>query len=131
MVALFFTDLPVAHPLTMLIFFVLTSVLFALAGLLNGVFAKSFDSVMIFPTFVLTPLTYLGGVFYPISVLPEFWQVVSRANPILYLINGFRYGLIGNSDVSLITAYAVLGAMIVLLGTGAWYLFARGYGLKA
>ena len=129
-VALFFTQLPVVHPFIILAFFVVTSVLFSLGGLINGVFAKSFDSVMIVPTFVLTPLTYLGGVFYPIAVLPQFWEALSYANPILYLVNGFRYGFLGVSDVGVTTALLVLGVCTALLTYLAWYLFDRGYGLR-
>jgi ABC-2 type transport system permease protein len=131
LVALFFTKLPIAHPGVIFAFLVLTALICALAGLINGVFAKSFDSVMIFPTFVLTPLTYLGGVFYPISVLPPFWQAVSQANPILYLINGFRYGFLGTADVSIGGSFAVLGVFAVGLLVLVVYLFAKGYGLRA
>ncbi len=130
-VALFFTRLPVAHAGLVLVFFVLTAVLFSLAGLINGVFAKGFDSISIFPTFVLTPLIYLGGVFYPISVLPPFWQSVSLANPILYLINGFRYGFLGVADVPVTGALAVLVGFIVVLAAVLQYLFVKGYGLRS
>lgn len=130
-IALFFTKLPVAHLGTILVFFVLTSILFSLGGMLNGVFAKSFDSVMIFPTFVLTPLIYLGGVFYPISVLPEFWQTVSLANPILYMINGFRYGFLGVSDVPLFVSFAILVSFIAILTAVLLALFKKGYGLRS
>lgn len=131
LVALFFTSLPVAHLFTIILFFVLTSVLFSLGGLINGVYAKSFDSVMIFPTFVLTPLIYLGGVFYPIRVLPEFWQTVSLANPILYMINGFRYGFLGSADMSVWLSFTVLCTFIVLALIWVLYLFSKGYGLRA
>ena len=99
-VASFFTDVTMAHPGIMLLFALLTSVLFSMIGLLNGVFANSFDGISIVPNFVLTPLTYLGGVFYSITMLPPFWQSVSHWNPILYMVNGFRYGFLGVSDVS-------------------------------
>jgi ABC-2 type transport system permease protein len=130
-VALFFTHLPVAHLGVIVLFFVLTSILFALGGLINGVYAKSFDSVMIFPTFVLTPLIYLGGVFYPIRVLPEFWQHVSLANPILYMINGFRYGFLGSADISVWLSLGVLITFITIAMGWVLYLFGKGYGLKA
>lgn len=129
-VALFFTQLPIAHVWVIVAFFVLTAILFSLAGLVNGVFAKSFDSVMIFPTFILTPLIYLGGVFYPIAVLPHVWQTISLANPVLYMINGFRYGFLGVSDVGLGTALGVLVAFVLILTGVVWYLFKRGYGLR-
>ncbi len=131
LVALFFTKLPVAHIGIILIFLILTSLIFSLAGLINGVFAKSFDSVMIFPTFVLTPLTYLGGVFYPISVLPPFWQTLSQVNPILYLINGFRYGFLGTADVSIVGSVWVLIGFVVSLSALVIYLFRKGYGLRS
>lgn len=130
-VALFFTDLPIAHLGTILLFFVLTAVLFSLAGLVNGVYAKGFDSISIFPTFVLTPLTYLGGVFYPISVLPPFWQQVSLLNPILYMVNGFRYGFVGSSDIGVGWCLLVLVAFIVVVAGWLWYLFEKGYGLRS
>lgn len=129
-VALFFTHLPIVHLGVILLFFILTSVLFSLAGLLNGVFAKNFDSVQIFPTFVLTPLIYLGGVFYPISVLPTLWQHVSLANPILYVVNGFRYGFLGHADVSLSVSFSVIITFIVILIAILHILFQRGYGMR-
>jgi ABC-2 type transport system permease protein len=106
-------------------------VLFSLGGFINGVFARSFDDVSIVPTFVLTPLTYLGGVFYSISMLPDIWRVVSMANPILYMVNTFRYGFLGISDIGLGIAYT-----IVLAFTGGLFVFAlqllnRGVGIRA
>ena len=129
-VALFFTKLTVVSYFLVIIFAVLTAVMFSLAGLLNGVFAKGFDSVSIFPTFVLTPLTYLGGIFYPIAVLPEFWQMVSKLNPILYLVNGFRYGFLGVSDVSVTLSLVILVGFTVALFVINLYLFKKGYGLR-
>lgn len=131
LVALFFTRLPVAHVGLILVFFVLTAILFSLAGLVNGVFAKGFDSISIFPTFVLTPLIYLGGVFYPISSLPPFWQHVSLANPVLYMINGFRYGFLGTADVSPWLALTVIVVFIVVLTVFLQFLFVKGYGLRS
>ncbi len=130
-VALFFARLPVAHLGIVLLFFVLTAVLFALAGLVNGVYAKGFDSISIFPTFVLTPLTYLGGIFYPITVLPPFWQTVSQLNPILYMVNGFRYGFLGVSDMSVWVSIVVLALSILVVSVGVWWLFTKGYGLRS
>ncbi len=93
-----------------------------MAGMVNAIFAEKFDDIAIIPTFVLTPLTYLGGVFYSISLLPEFWQKVSAFNPILYMVNGFRYGMLGVSDVSLATAYLLIGVSAVVLAATCLYL---------
>ena len=130
-VALFFTPLHVfSYPLTFLFIF-LASLLFSLAGLTNGVFANSFDTVQIFPTFILTPLTYLGGVFYSIKVLGGAWQTVSYFNPIVYIVNGFRYGLLGASDVNVWTSFVVLMVLIAIMITANWYIFKTGRGLRA
>ena len=110
--------------------FVLTSVLFALAGFINAVYAKSFDDISIIPTFILTPLTYLGGIFYSINMLPEFWQNVSLANPILYMINAFRYGLLGVTDIELTTAFIIIMLFIIGLFIFALQLLNRGVGIK-
>lgn len=129
-VSIFFTHLVVYNALVLLGAAVLTSVVFALAGLVNGMFAKSFDAISIIPTFVLTPLTYLGGIFYSIEQLPPFWQSVSLLNPILYMVNAFRYGFLGVTDVPLTTAFAVMvGMLVVLLAATLWF-FKRGNGLK-
>jgi len=129
-VSLFFTTLSIYNGLVLFSVAILTSVLFALAGLLNGLFAKSFDDVSIIPTFVLTPLTYLGGIFYSINLLPEFWQKVSLINPILYMINAFRYGFLGISDISLSLSFAIIALFIVILGGWANYLLKNGYGIR-
>lgn len=130
-VSLFFTDLDIhSYPITLLVF-VLTSVLFATAGFINAVYANSFDDISIVPTFVLTPLTYLGGVFYSISMLPPFWQTVSLANPVLYMVNAFRYGLLGVSDIAMWQALAIIIGFILLLGTFAMWLLKRGVGIKS
>lgn len=130
MVALFFTRLSVAHPLITVSIVIMSSVVFSLAGFINAVFAKKFDDISIVPTFVLTPLTYLGGVFYSISLLPEFWQGVSRANPILYMVNAFRYGILGTSDISISHAYAILSVFVVLLFSVCLLLMNRGVGIR-
>ena len=130
-VALFFTSLTIHSILITFLFVSLTAVVFSLAGLINGVFANSFDSVSIFPTFVLTPLTYLGGVFYSVDVLPSFWQYVSYANPILYMVNGFRYGLLGVSDTNIVLSAGVLSGLILLLVSINYWLFKTGRGLRA
>jgi len=129
-VALFFTRLEMQHPLIVLSTVVLTAIVFSLGGFINAVFAKKFDDISIVPTFVLTPLTYLGGVFYSISLLPEFWQSVSRANPILYMVNAFRYGVLGTSDIPIGTAYAIIFVAIALLYTFSLYLLNKGIGIR-
>ena len=129
-VALFFTKLEVRHPLVMISIVLLSSIVFALAGFINAVFAKKFDDISIVPTFVLTPLTYLGGVFYSISLLPEFWQTVSLANPILYMVNAFRFGILGTSDIGIGTAYAILITFVIVLFTACYQLMHRGVGIR-
>ena len=129
-VSLFFALPSVAHPLVVLLFLFLSSLIFALGGLINGIYAKSFDGISIVPTFVLTPLVYLGGVFYSIHSLPPLWQTVSLWNPIFYIINGFRYGFLGTSDVSLLTCvFVLLALMLALLGANVYFL-RKGLGLK-
>jgi len=129
-VASFFTELHLHSLWITLSVALLTSVLFALAGFINAVYANSFDDISLIPTFVLTPLTYLGGIFYSVQMLPGFWQQVSLFNPILYMINTFRYGLLGVSDIPLTTAYSVIGLFIVgLYGFSLW-LLKRGVGLR-
>ncbi len=129
-VSLFFALPSIAHPFVVLFFLFLSSLVFALAGLVNGIYAKNFDGISIVPTFVLTPLVYLGGVFYSIHSLPPLWQTVSLFNPIFYIINGFRYGFLGTSDVSLATCTLVLiGITIVLLGINQYFI-KKGLGLK-
>ncbi|TLU64249.1 ABC transporter permease [Thalassotalea litorea] len=130
-VALFFVDIQIHNIWVIIATVMLTSAVFALGGLINAVFAGSFDDISIIPTFVLTPLTYLGGVFYSISLLPEFWQGVSKINPIVYMVNAFRYGFLGISDVSLAVAFSVIGVFIVTLFAIAMYLISRGIGLRS
>ena len=131
LVSLIFAHLSIYSIAALVAAVVLTSVLFALAGLINGVFANSFDGISIVPTFVLTPLTYLGGVFYSISALPPLWQHVSLFNPILYMVNAFRWGFLGISDVPLWQCFAVLlGLMVVLVGV-LLYLFKKGIGVRS
>lgn len=129
-IALFFTRLEVAHPFIMISIVLLSSIVFSLAGFINAVFARKFDDISIVPTFVLTPLTYLGGVFYSISMLPEFWQTVSKANPILYMVNAFRYGILGTSDIGITHAYVILIGFVVLLFSGCMFLMRRGIGIR-
>lgn len=129
-VSFLFTDVHIQHPLVVVTTVILTSLLFSLGGLINAVFAKNFDDISIVPTFILTPLTYLGGVFYSISLLPGFWQVLSHFNPILYMVNAFRYGFLGTADIALWQAFTVLGVMIVGLYSLAHYLISKGVGLR-
>ncbi|SDI64630.1 ABC-2 type transport system permease protein [Ferrimonas sediminum] len=129
-VAMLFVDLQIQHPLVVISVVVLSSMLFSLAGLLNAIFANSFDDISIIPTFVLTPLTYLGGVFYSMSLLPEFWQGVSKLNPIVYMINAFRYGFLGASDIGLGAAFAVILTFISGFFSLAYYLIHKGTGLR-
>ena len=107
-----------------------TAVLFSVAGLINAIFGKSFDDISIVPTFVLTPLTYLGGVFFSIEMLPELWQHVSLFNPVLYMVNAFRYAMLGASDVPLVKALLVIAVFIVILSAWALTLLKRGVGIK-
>jgi ABC-2 type transport system permease protein len=130
-VSMFFTRLEIQHPLVTFSILILTSVVFAMAGLINAIFAKKFDDIAIIPTFVLAPLTYLGGVFYSISLLPEFWQKVSAFNPILYMVNGFRYGILGVSDVDLTRAYIIIGIFVVGLTAICLTLLHKGVGLRS
>ncbi|KDN11259.1 MULTISPECIES: ABC transporter permease [unclassified Gilliamella] len=130
-VSLFFVRFDVHSWLFVIFTLLLTSILFSLAGLLNAVFAKTFDDISIIPTFVLTPLTYLGGVFYSITMLPTFWQWVSKINPIVYMINGFRYGFLGVSDVPLWITFSMLILFVTVLYVIAWRLIDRGLGLRS
>ena len=130
-VSLLFTDLSIAHPLVMVASVVLAGVLFALAGFVNAVYAKKFDDIAIVPTFILTPLTYLGGVFYSVKLLPGWAEAATHLNPIFYMVNAFRYGLLGVSDVPLWVAYALmLGFVFALAALGLW-LLKRGVGLRS
>ena len=129
-VALFFTHLTMHSILLTIVFVFLTALLFSLAGLVNAIYAKKFDGISIVPVFVLTPLTYLGGVFYSVSVLPEFWQHVSALNPILYMVNGFRYGLLGISDVNVTVSLLILIILSVVMLGFTMYLFKTGRGLR-
>lgn len=129
-VSLFFTRLQVHNFGITLSVVVLTAVVFALAGFINAIFARKFDDIAIVPTFVLTPLTYLGGVFYSVSLLPDVWYRISLANPILYMVNAFRYGMLGQSDIALWVAYALIGVFGVVLAAFSLWLLNRGTGLR-
>ncbi len=131
-VSLFFTGLSVSvhSALIILLFAVLTALVFALAGLVNGVYAKTIDGINLVPTFVLTPLVYLGGIFYSVHALPGWWQALTYANPLFYLINGFRYGFLGIADISMWVSISVLAVMICGLIAINLYLIRTGLGLK-
>jgi ABC-2 type transport system permease protein len=128
--SLFFTHLVIHNILVVLGAAILTTLLFSLAGLVNGIFAKSFDAISIVPTFVLTPLTYLGGVFYSVDQLPEFFRTLSLANPILYMVSAFRYGFLGFSDVPLGLCFVVMLGFVLFFFALTLFLFLRGAGLK-
>ena len=108
----------------------MTSIVFSQAGLTNGIFAKKFDDVSIFPVFVLTPLTYLGGVFYSIKSLPEFWQNISKLNPIVYMVDGFRFGFFGISEVNVWTSFSILAVLLVALSIINNHLLNKGIGMR-
>ena len=130
-IAMLFTRVHIPHPLVTLSAVLLGATIFSLAGFINAVFAKKFDDVAIVPTFILTPLTYLGGVFYSITLLPAWAQAATHANPIFYMVNAFRYGLLGQSDVPLWVAYALMLGFVVVLATIALALLKKGVGLRS
>ena len=127
---LFYPDFTVVNPLLTLTVLFLTSILFSLMGFINAVFADSFDDISVIPTFVLTPLIYLGGVFYSINILPDFWRAVSMANPMLYVVNTFRAGMLGVSDVSISFALGMILGFIGLLTGSCLYLLEKGTGIR-
>jgi ABC-2 type transport system permease protein len=130
LLSLFFTDLQIHNLLVTVSIVFLTAVLFSLGGFINAIFANSFDDISIVPTFILTPLTYLGGVFYSISLLPDFWQGVSLFNPILYMVNTFRYGILGVSDISIGFAYSMIILCISVLFAVSLHLLKSGKGIR-
>ncbi|WP_455205612.1 ABC transporter permease [Kaarinaea lacus] len=129
-VAWFFSDMQIHSVLVIVTIALLTAILFSLGGFINAVYAKSFDDISIVPTFVLTPLTYLGGIFYTINLLPEFWQSVSLVNPILYMVNAFRYGFLGVSDINIWYSYFIVIIFIAVLYAFSLYLLNKGYGIR-
>jgi ABC-2 type transport system permease protein len=131
LIAMLFTTVKLAHPFITLTSVLLTAIVFSLAGFINATYARKFDDIAIVPTFILTPLSYLGGVFYSISLLPDVWETVSRANPILYMVNAFRYGVLGVSDIPLVTAYAVMILSAVILAGISLVLLRKGVGLRS
>ncbi len=131
LLSLYFTDLQLHNLLVVIVVTIMSAILFALGGFINAIFASKFDDIAIIPTFIITPLTYLGGVFYSISLLPEFWQDVSKLNPILYMVNSFRYGILGISDVSVAVAITMLMVFIILLASICVWLLKRGTGMRS
>lgn len=129
-IALFFTHITVYSWWITLTIAILSATLFSLAGMLNGLYAQKFDDISIIPTFVLTPLTYLGGVFYSINLLPEFWYKISHLNPILYMVNAFRYGILGVADINIYFAFAFTTICILVLFAWNYYLIFKGVGVK-
>ena len=130
-IALFFTELQVHNYIIVFSVVLLTAILFSVAGLINGIFAKKFDDISIIPTFVLTPLIYLGGIFYSINMLPDFWESVSRFNPILYMVNAFRYGILGVSDINIYAALGIIIIFVIMLTAFALFLLNKGVGIKS
>lgn len=128
--SMFFTEMRIHHLGVIVAVIVLTSVLFSLGGMINAIFANSFDDISIIPTFVLTPMTYLGGVFYSINLLPDFWQKVSMLNPILYMVNVFRYGFLGVSDVNVAVSFAGITVFLVIAFAYCFYLLEKGKRLR-
>lgn len=129
--SLFFTKLHLHNLFLTVLVVLLTAIMFALGGFVNALFARNFDDVSIVPTFILTPLTYLGGVFYSISLLPDFWQGVSMLNPVLYMVNAFRYGILGVSDIDVTWALVIIVAFIVVLSFIGITLLNRGRGIRS
>ncbi len=130
-IAMFFTKVRLPHPFVTLTTVLLGATIFSLAGFINAVYAKKFDDVAIVPVFILTPLTYLGGVFYSVKLLPGWAQTLTHANPIFYMVNAFRYGLLGVSDVPLWMAYALMFGFVAVLGALGLWLLQRGVGLRS
>jgi ABC-2 type transport system permease protein len=130
-ISIFFVHPVIYNGFIVALFVFLTAVVFSLGGLINGIFATKFDDVSIFPTFVLTPLTYFGGVFYSIKDLPSFWQLLTKFNPILYMVDGFRYGFFGFSDVDVGFSIMMLLIFTLVLVVAALYLLKKGTGLKS
>lgn len=131
LLSLFFTNMNLENVFITIIVVFLTAVLFSLGGFVNAVYAKSFDDISIVPTFVLVPLTYLGGVFYSIDLLPPFWQNMTLLNPVLYMVNAFRFGVLGVSDINVAYALVIIVAFIVVLFTYALRLLNRGHGIRS
>ena len=131
LIAMFFTTVRVPHPFVTLTTVLLGATIFSLAGFVNAAYAKKFDDIAIVPTFILTPLTYLGGVFYSVKLLPPWAEALTHANPIFYMVNAFRFGLLGVSDVSLWVSYTLMIGFVVALGALGLWLLKKGVGLRS
>ncbi|WP_110666022.1 ABC transporter permease [Salinicola halophilus] len=131
LVSFFFTDFSLHHPLLTLSVVIMTALLFSIAGFINALLAKKFDDISIIPIFVLTPLTYLGGVFYSIDLLPDVWQNIAMINPILYMVNAFRYGILGISDIPVTGALIAIAVFIVVFWSLALWMLNRGKGIRS
>ena len=127
---MFFTNLNIKYPLLMFVVIIMTAGVFSLAGLLNAIFAKKFDDIAVIPSFVLAPLTYLGGVFYTVTLLPDFWQTVSKFNPILYMVNSMRYSVLGVSDIEILDGLLMIITFFILLLIASILLLKRGIGIR-
>ena len=130
-IAMLFTKVRIPHPMITLGTVLLGATIFSLAGFVNAVYAKKFDDVAIVPTFILTPLTYLGGVFYSVKMLPDWAQTMTHANPVFYMVNAFRYGLLGTSDIPVGVAFALMIGFVLVLGALGLWLLKRGIGLRS
>ena len=131
LLSLFFTKLTIEHFFITILVVVLTATLFSIGGFINAIFANKFDDISIVPTFILTPLTYLGGVFYSIDMLSEFWRTVSLINPIVYMVNAFRFGILGVSDVNIYFSISMIAGFVLLLGSIALILLNKGVGIRS
>lgn len=130
LISLIFTEVPMSHPGVIIIMSVLSAAVFSLGGLINAIYAKRFDDISFIPTFVLTPLTYLGGVFYSIKQLPPMWHTVSIFNPVFNMVDTFRYGILGVSDLSMYFGFTLVSTLFVVMFFWAWILLKRGTGIK-
>ncbi|MDO4709246.1 MAG: ABC transporter permease [Pseudomonadota bacterium] len=130
-IAMLFTPVRIPHPGVTLAALLLGAIIFSLAGFINAVYAKKFDDIAIIPTFILTPLTYLGGVFYSVSLLPDWAATATRFNPVFYMVNAFRHGFLGVSDVPVWQAFALMGVFVIILAAFALHLLHRGTGMRS
>ncbi|PJK05215.1 ABC transporter permease [Lysobacteraceae bacterium NML95-0200] len=130
-IAMLFTPVRIPHPGVTLAALLLGAIIFSLAGFINAVYAKKFDDIAIIPTFILTPLTYLGGVFYSVSLLPDWAATATRLNPVFYMVNAFRHGFLGVSDVPVWQAFALMGVFVIALAAFALHLLRRGTGMRS
>jgi ABC-2 type transport system permease protein len=129
-IAYLFTSVPISHPLIVIFMALLAAMVFSLGGLINAIYARRFDDISFIPTFVLTPLTYLGGVFFSINQLPPIWRKISVFNPILDMVDTFRYGLLGVSDLNIYFGFSLVSILFVIMFFWAWALLRRGVGIK-